>query len=98
LNERGALPAYQAIIGAVRAAVPRTPLAWTRDDFEPIAREVEGMDLARMMCSSGAPRDRPRAGAEASAPARVVEPAGADLIDELGRLVPRSRARPCRVP
>jgi alginate O-acetyltransferase complex protein AlgJ len=87
-NERGALLAYQAIIGAVRAAVPRTPRAWTRDDFEPISREVEGMDLARMMGLKPVLREidlaltpkRPRQ-------ARVVEPAGADPTDELGRLV-----------
>ncbi len=48
-NDRGALLAYQQIIAAVRARVPRTPPAWTRDDFESDARHVEGMDLAGMM-------------------------------------------------
>jgi alginate O-acetyltransferase complex protein AlgJ len=87
-NERGVLVAYQAIIGAVRDSVPRTPPAWTREDFEPIARDVEGMDLAGMMGLKSVLREidlalvpkRPRQ-------ARVVEPAGAGSTDELGRLV-----------
>jgi hypothetical protein len=87
-NERGVLIAYQAIIGAVRATVPRTPPAWTREDFEPISRDAEGMDLAGMMGLKSVLREidlklvpkRPRQ-------ARVVEPAGADPTDELGRLV-----------
>ena len=33
-NDRGALVAYQQIIDAVRARVPATPPAWTREDFE----------------------------------------------------------------
>ena len=48
-NDRGALVAYQQIIDAVRARVPSTPAAWTRDDFEPVDRVVEGLDLAAMM-------------------------------------------------
>ena len=42
-NDRGALVAYQQIIGAVRARVPATPPAWTRDDFEPVDRAVDGL-------------------------------------------------------
>src|SRR5262249_2014341 len=48
-NDRGALVAYQRIIGAVRARVPKTPPAWTRADFEPVERRIAAMDLAGMM-------------------------------------------------
>ncbi len=48
-NDRGALLAYQQIIDAVRARVPATPPAWTRDDFESAERDIEGLDLAGMM-------------------------------------------------
>jgi alginate O-acetyltransferase complex protein AlgJ len=87
-NDRGAIVAYQRIIGAVRARVPRTPPAWTRDDFEPVDRSVEGMDLAGMMGLTRALREVdmtlvPRRLRRA----RVVEPAGAAPRDELGRLV-----------
>jgi alginate O-acetyltransferase complex protein AlgJ len=87
-NDRGALVAYQRIIEAVRARVPATPPVWTRDDFEPVDRVVEGFDLAAMMGLKRVlhevdltlvPR-RPRR-------ARVVEPAGAAPTDEEGRLV-----------
>ena len=87
-NDRGALAAYQQIIGAVRARVPATPPAWSRDDFTAVDRTVAGMDLARMM---GLPRllhevdmvlvpKRPRR-------AKVLEPAGGGPADEVGRLV-----------
>jgi alginate O-acetyltransferase complex protein AlgJ len=87
-NDRGVIVAYQRIIGAVRARVPRTPPAWTRDDFEPVDRRVEGMDLAGMMGLTRVLREvdltlvprRPRR-------ARVVEPAGAAPTDQEGRLV-----------
>jgi alginate O-acetyltransferase complex protein AlgJ len=87
-NDRGALPAYQRIIAAVRARLPSTPPAWTRDDFEDAERTVEGLDLAGMMGLKRVMREidlalvpkRPRR-------ARVVEPAGAEPMDELGRLV-----------
>jgi hypothetical protein len=87
-NDRGALVAYQRIITAVRARVPGTPPAWSRDDFAPADRIVEGMDLARMMGLMRVLREvdmtllptRPRR-------ARVVEPAGARPTDEEGRLV-----------
>ena len=87
-NDRGGIVAYQRIIDAVRARVPRTPAAWTRDDFEPVDRSVEGMDLAGMMGLTRVLREinmtlvprRPRR-------ARVVEPAGAAPTGEEGRLV-----------
>ena len=87
-NDRGALPAYQRIIAAVRARVPSTPPAWTRDDFTPVDRTIEGLDLAGMMGLTRVLREvdmtleprRPRR-------ARVIEPAGARPTDEAGRLV-----------
>src|SRR5471032_3178805 len=87
-NERGALPAYQRIIAAVRARVPRTPAAWTRDDFTPAERTIEGLDLAGMMGLTRVLREvdltlvpkRTRR-------ARVIEPAGGKPTDEEGRLV-----------
>ena len=48
-NDRGAFVAYRQIIGAVHARVPSVPPPWTRDDFEPAAREVTSGDLAGMM-------------------------------------------------
>ena len=87
-NDRGALVAYQRIIGAVRARVPRTPPAWTREDFDDAEAVVPGMDLAGMMGLTRAlsetdlrlvPR-RPRR-------TRVVEPPGAAPTAEEGRLV-----------
>ena len=87
-NDRGALVAYQQIITAVRARVPRTPAAWSRSDFTPVDRIVEGLDLAGMMGLTRVLREvdmtlvarRPRR-------ARVLEPAGAQPTDEEGRLV-----------
>ena len=87
-NDRGALVAYQQIINAVRARVPSTPAAWTREDFTPVDRTIEGLDLAGMMGLTRVMREvdmtlvpkRLRR-------ARVVEPNGADPTDELGRLV-----------
>jgi hypothetical protein len=87
-NDRGALAAYQQIVGAVRARVPRTPPAWTRGDFTPSDRSREGLDLAGMMGLTRVLREidlaltpvRPRR-------ARVVDPAGAGATDELGRIV-----------
>ena len=87
-NDRGAFAAYQQIIRAVRASVPSVPHEWRRDDFEPVAREIEGGDLAGMMGLKRVlheqdlpliPR-RPRR-------AVVVEPAGAALTAEEGYLV-----------
>jgi len=87
-NDRGALVAYQQIIAAVRARVPRTPPAWDRSEFTDAARTVEGLDLAGMMGLTRVLREvdltlvprRPRR-------ARVIEPAGAHPTDEEGRLV-----------
>jgi alginate O-acetyltransferase complex protein AlgJ len=87
-NDRGALIAYQQIINAVRARVPSTPAAWTRDDFTAVERVAEGMDLAGMMGLTRVLREvdrplipiRPRR-------SHVVEPAGANPTDEEGRLV-----------
>ena len=87
-NDRGALVAYQQIINAVRVRVPSTPAAWTRSDFTPIARTVEGMDLAGMMGLTRVLReeDLPLVPMHARR-ARVVEPAGAAPTAEEGRLV-----------
>jgi hypothetical protein len=87
-NDRGALVAYQQIIGAVRARVPRTPPAWTRADFADDEHRIDGLDLAGMMGLTRVLREvdltlvprRPRR-------ARVIEPAGAKPTDEEGRLV-----------
>lgn len=87
-NDRGALAAYQAIIAAVRARVPSTPPAWTRDDFDPVSRDGAGLDLAGMLGLKRVLREtdmtlvprRPRR-------ARVVEPAGAAPTAEEGWLV-----------
>lgn len=87
-NDRGALIAYQQIVNAVRLRVPATPAAWSRDDFDAVDREVPAMDLGRMIGLSRVLREtdmtlvprRPRR-------ARVVEPAGAQPTDELGRIV-----------
>jgi alginate O-acetyltransferase complex protein AlgJ len=87
-NDRGALVAYRQIIHAVRARVPNTPPAWTRDDFEPVDRRIDGLDLAGMMGLTRVLREidmtlapkRPRR-------ARVLEPAGAAPTDEEGRIV-----------
>jgi len=87
-NDRGALIAYQQIIDAVRARAPSTPAAWTRADFTAVERITEGMDLAGMMGLTRVLNEvdlalmpiRPRR-------ARVVEPAGAQPMDEEGRLV-----------
>jgi len=87
-NDRGALAAYQRIISAVRARVPRTPPAWPRADFEARDATIDGLDLAGMMGLKRVVHEvdltlmprRPRR-------ARVVEPAGAAPTAEEGRLV-----------
>jgi alginate O-acetyltransferase complex protein AlgJ len=87
-NDRGALIAYQQIIGAVRARVPHTPPAWTRVDFVAEERTVEGLDLAGMMGLTRVLREIDmRLVPRRSRRARVVEPAGAKPTDEEGRLV-----------
>ena len=87
-NDRGAFAAYRQIIRAMRARVPAVPPEWTRDDFEPASREVDGGDLAGMMGLKRvlreedlplAPRRRRRA--------VVVEPPGAAPTAEEGYLV-----------
>ena len=87
-NDRGALVAYQQIITAVRARVPSTPPAWTREDFEAVDRVVEGLDLAGMMGLKRVLRETdltlvPRRARRA----RVIEPAGASPTDEAGTLM-----------
>jgi alginate O-acetyltransferase complex protein AlgJ len=87
-NDRGALVAYQQIIGAVRARVPATPPAWTRADFAPVDRTVEGLDLAAMMGLKRVLRETDMALVPRRARrARVVEPAGAGPTAEEGRLI-----------
>ena len=87
-NDRGALVAYQQIIGAVRARVPATPAAWTRDDFIAADRTVEGFDLAGMMGLTRVLREVDLTLVPKRARrARVLEPAGAGAMDEVGRLV-----------
>jgi alginate O-acetyltransferase complex protein AlgJ len=87
-NNRGAFVAYQQIIDAVRRQAPAVPPAWTRADFEPAERLIDGQDLARMIGLMRVlhetdlylrPR-RPRL-------ARVIEPPGAEASAEEGRLV-----------
>jgi alginate O-acetyltransferase complex protein AlgJ len=87
-NDRGALPAYQQIITAVRARVPRTPPAWMRSDFDPVDRTIEGLDLAGMMGLTRVLREVDLTLVPTRARrARVIEPAGAQPTDEEGRLV-----------
>jgi alginate O-acetyltransferase complex protein AlgJ len=87
-NDRGALVAYQTIIDAVRRQLPAVPPAWTRDDFEPQTREVDGMDLAGMMGLTRVIKEVDLALVPKRARhARVIEPAGAEPTAEEGRLV-----------
>ena len=87
-NDRGTLVAYQQIIGAVRGRVPSTPPAWTREDFEPVERRVEGLDLAAMMGLKRVMHEIDLALVPKRARrARLVQPEGAEPTDEVGRLV-----------
>jgi hypothetical protein len=87
-NDRGAFVAYEAIVNAARTQVPAIPPPWTRDDFDPVTKKVEGMDLAAMMGLKRVLREddlqlvpkRPRV-------AQVLEPKGALASAEEGRLV-----------
>ena len=87
-NAIGALAAYQPIVAAVRAQNPHVLPAWQRSDFEEIEREIGGLDLARMMGLNRTLQEvdlelipkRPRL-------ATVIDPPGADVSAELGRLV-----------
>jgi len=87
-NDRGALVAYRDLIAAVRLQAPAVPPAWTRDDFDAVTREVEGMDLAGMMGLKRLLGETDLALVPRRArQARVVEPAGAPPTAEEGRLV-----------
>ena len=87
-NERGAFVAYRTIIDAARVQHAAIPPPWTREDFDPVARDSEAMDLAALMGLKRVLREedlrmtprRPRA-------AKVIEPKGAQPTDEEGRLV-----------
>ena len=87
-NDRGALAAYQQMIGVARAQVPAIPPAWTREEFDSEDRTVAGMDLAAMMGLKRVlaeidlalvPRRARRS--------RVVTPPGAMPTDEEGLLI-----------
>src|SRR5262249_52699631 len=76
------------IIEAVRRQLPRTPAAWTRDDYDNVEEPSAGRDLAGMLGLRNTLHEtdlrlipkRPRL-------ARVVDPAGEDPMAGLGRLV-----------
>jgi alginate O-acetyltransferase complex protein AlgJ len=87
-NERGAYAAYLQILQAVRAQDPTVPPAWPRAEFESTAREVPGMDLAGMMGLTRVMREEDlRLTPRRTRQAIVVEPAGAAVDAEVGRLV-----------
>jgi alginate O-acetyltransferase complex protein AlgJ len=87
-NDRGAFVAYRQIIAAVRTQAPLVPEAWTRDDFVPAEREIEGQDLARMIGLMRVLREMDLTlVARRIRHAQVVEPAGAPPTAEEGRLV-----------
>jgi hypothetical protein len=87
-NERGALVAYQTIIGALRRQNAAVPPAWSRSDFDAVSRETHGRDLAGMLGLTRVLREedlalvprRPRQ-------ARVTEPPGAEPTAEEGLLI-----------
>ncbi len=87
-NDRGAYVAYRQIIDAVRRQTPRTPPAWTRDDYDSVEESSAGRDLAGMLALRNTLHEtdlrlipkRPRR-------ARVVDPPGEEPMAELGRLV-----------
>jgi len=87
-NDRGAFVAYQQIIDAVRRQVPAVPPPWTRADFQPAERTIEGLDLAGMIGLTRVLHEtdltltpiRPRQ-------AKVIEPRGAEATAEEGYLV-----------
>jgi alginate O-acetyltransferase complex protein AlgJ len=87
-NERGAFAAYQQIVRAVRAQDASVPPPWPRVEFEPVSRDVRGMDLAGMMGLTRVLREedlrlKPRRARRAV----VVDPAGEEADAEVGRLV-----------
>ena len=87
-NERGAFVAYQRLVAAIREQLPAVPPAWERSDFDAVAVEVEGLDLAGMIGLKDVLREsqlrlvprRPRQ-------ARTVEPLGVPSSAARGRLV-----------
>lgn len=87
-DARGAFLAYREVIEAVRHQQPAVPPAWPREEFEPVARVIDGKDLAGMMGLKRVMREedlqlapiRPRL-------ARVIEPAGRSAGDDVERLV-----------
>jgi alginate O-acetyltransferase complex protein AlgJ len=87
-NDRGALVAYQSIIDAVRRQLPAMTPPWSRDDFVPAEREIEGRDLAGMLGLKHVlhetellltPKRHRRA--------HVIDPPGAEPMAELGQLI-----------
>jgi len=87
-NDRGAFVAYTAIIETIGAQVPAVLPPWPRTDFDAVARETQGKDLAGMMGLKRVLKEEdlllvPRRRRQA----RVVEPSGAAPTDEEGRLV-----------
>jgi hypothetical protein len=87
-NSRGALAAYQPIVAAVRAQDPGVPPPWTRSDFQDVEREIGGLDLARMMGLNRTLQEVDLALVPKRLRlAKVVEPPGASVSAELGRIV-----------
>jgi hypothetical protein len=87
-NERGAFAAYQQILQAVRAQDAAVPPAWPGVEFEPVARDVPGMDLAGMMGLTRVLREEDlRLVPRRTRRAVVVEPQGETADAEVGRLV-----------
>lgn len=87
-NDRGAQVAYETIINAARTQVPSIPAAWTRRDFEPTRRITNAGDLAGMMGLRRVMTEEDLSlSPKRSRLARVVDPAGADKLAEVGRLV-----------
>ena len=80
--------AYQDIIGAVRKQVPSVGAAWSRDDFISTEQDVDGKDLAGMLGLKRVLHERDlRLTPRRPRRARVIEPAGAEPMAEVGRLV-----------
>jgi alginate O-acetyltransferase complex protein AlgJ len=98
-NDRAAFVAYQEIIRAVRAQDPRVPPPWRRSDFLAEARDVPGMDLARMMGLSHVLREtdlqliprRPRLAIATGAPGASSTAAEGRIVTEIpGSTLPRA--------
>ena len=97
-NNRGAFVAYQRIIDAVRRQAPAVPPAWTRADFEPAEREIEGQDLARMIGLMRVLRETDLYLRPTRAPGTCDRQAGAKRRPGKDDSSRRSRARRCRAP